>query len=66
MNRKITRALAISVFALGLGGGAAATFVGSGHPSHAATSVRSDSGQYFVCFAVLNTYGACIGPPTNY
>lgn len=66
MNRKITRALAISVFALGLGGGAAATLVGSGHPAHSATSARSDNGQYIVCFAVLNTYGACIGPPTNY
>ena len=68
VNRRITRALAVSALALGLGGAAAATVVGSGHPSHAsaATTVRTSSGPYFVCFAVLDSYGACIGPPTNY
>ena len=69
MNRKIARALAVSAMALGLTGGAAAAVIGSAHPSHAnaATAVRADSGgPYFVCFAVLNNYGACIGPPTIY
>ena len=67
MNHRITRALAASVVALGLGGGVAAAFVGSGHPSHAsaASAMHADT-PYFVCVGLLNTYGLCVGPPTNY
>ena len=67
MNRRITKTLAAAVVALGLSGGAAATFVASGHHSHAnaTTTVRSQDWPYFACVGVLNTYGICIGPPTN-
>lgn len=67
MNRRITRAVATAAVALGLGGAAATTFIGSGHHSHAnaTTSVRGDNWPYFACVGLLNTYGVCIGPPTN-
>jgi hypothetical protein len=67
MNKRIVRGLAAATCALGLGGAAAASFVGSGHPTHAnaVTSVRANDWPYFACVGLLNTYGVCIGPPTN-
>lgn len=66
MNPKIKRALAVSVFALGLGGGVGAAVVGGGHSSHASASAVQADPPNFACIGLLNTYGICIGPPTNY
>ena len=68
-SRRIHRSLAAAAVALGLGGAAAATLIGPSQHSHANAAsrqtVRMDDFPYFACVGVLDTYGFCIGPPTN-